>query len=158
MIISCPSCKKKFEIDANLIPSEGRNLQCGSCLNVWFFYKPEKNTLDLEIEDNMTDLNKDDNEIIIEENIKKEISRIKKNNNENLKDKALVKYEKKTKLSLLNFMGYFFVLILSFVALLLILDTFEALLLPIFPNLELILFNFYETLLDIYLFIKDLIR
>ena len=41
MIISCPSCKKKFEIDANLIPIEGRNLQCGSCLNVWF-YKNEK--------------------------------------------------------------------------------------------------------------------
>ena len=42
MIISCPSCKKKFEIDANLIPKEGRNLKCGSCLNVWF-YKFEKN-------------------------------------------------------------------------------------------------------------------
>jgi len=41
---------------------------------------------------------------------------------------------------------------------LIILDTFEPLLLTIFPNLELILFNFYETLLDIYLFIKDLIK
>ena len=137
MIISCPACKKKFEIDANLIPSEGRNLQCGSCLNVWF-YKPEKNILELKIKDNTTDLNKDDNE--------------------NRKDKALVKYEKKTKLNFFNFVGYFFVLIISFVALLIILDTFQPLLLTIFPNLELILFNFNEILLDIFLFIKDLIK
>tara|TARA_A100001388_G_C28327169_1_gene292707 strand:+ start:50 stop:523 length:474 start_codon:yes stop_codon:yes gene_type:complete len=157
MIISCPACKKNFEIDANLMPSEGRNLQCGSCLNVWF-YKPEKNILDLKIKDNTTDLNKDDNEIIIKENRKKEISTIKKNNNENRKDKALVKYEKKTKLNFFNFVGYFFVLIISFVALLIILDTFHPLLLTIFPNLELILFNFNEILLDIFLFIKDLIK
>ena len=157
MIISCPACKKKFEIDANLIPKDGRNLQCGSCLNVWF-YKLEKNILDLEIKDNATDLNEDNNDIIIKEDKNKEISTTKNKDSENRKDKALVKYEKKTKLSLINFIGYFFVLILSFVALLIILDTFEPLLLRIFPNLELILFNFYETLLDIYLFIKDLIK
>ena len=157
MIISCPACKKKFEIDSNLIPKDGRNLQCGSCLNVWF-YKLEKNILDLEIKDNTTDLDKDNYEIIIKEDKKKEISTTKNKDSENRKDKALVKYEKKTKLSLINFIGYFFVLILSFVALLIILDTFEPLLLRIFPNLELILFNFYETLLDIYLFIKDLIK
>tara|TARA_B100000886_G_C20133634_1_gene370985 strand:- start:55 stop:528 length:474 start_codon:yes stop_codon:yes gene_type:complete len=157
MIISCPSCKKKFEIDENLIPTKGRNLQCGSCLNVWF-YKLEQNILDLEIKDNTTDLKEEDNEIIIKENIKKESFSIKKNNIENTKDKALIKYEKKTKYSLINFLGYFVVIFLSFVALLIILDTFQGLLLAIFPKLELILFNFYETLLDIYLFIKDFIR
>ena len=157
MIISCPSCKKKFEIDANLIPKEGRNLQCGSCLNVWF-YKLEKKISDLENKNNTTDLNEEDDEIVIKEDIKKEVPIIKKNISENRKDKALVKYEKKTKVSLSNIIGYFFVLILSFVALLIILDTFEPLLLTKFPNLELILFNFYETLLDIYLFIKDLIK
>ena len=157
MIISCPSCKKKFEIDANLIPKEGRNLQCGSCLNVWF-YKFEKKISDLENKNNTTDLNEEDDEIVIKEDIKKEEPIIKKNISENRKDKALVKYENKTKLSLSNIIGYFFVLTLSFVALLIILDTFEPLLLTKFPNLELILFNFYETLLDIYLFIKDLIK
>ena len=157
MIISCPACKKKFEIEASLIPKDGRNLQCGSCLNVWF-YKLEKNILDLDIKDNTTDLDEDNNEIIIKEDKKKEISTTKNKDSENRKDKALVRYEKKTKLSLINFIGYFFVLILSFVALLIILDTFEPLLLRIFPNLELILFNFYETLLDIYLFTKDLIK
>ena len=157
MIISCPSCKKKFEIDVNLIPKEGRNLQCGSCLNVWF-YKFEKKISDLENKNNTTDLNEEDDEIVIKEDIKKEVPIIKKNISENRKDKALVKYEKKTKLNLSNIIGYFFVLILSFVALLIILDTFEPLLLTKFPNLELILFNFYETLLDIYLFTKDLIK
>ena len=157
MIISCPTCKKKFEIDANLIPEDGRNLQCGSCLNVWF-YKSEKNISDFEIKDNISNQNEDHVEVIIKKEKKKEISTTKKKDTENQNDKALVKYEKKTKFSLSNLIGYFFVLILSFVALLIILDTFEPLLLRIFPNFELILFNFYETLLDIYLFIKDLIR
>ena len=156
MIISCPACKKKFEIEASLIPKDGRNLQCGSCLNVWL-YKPE-NISDLEIKNNTTNLNESDNEIIIKEDKKKETSITEKKDIESQKDKALVKYQKKIKFSLFNFIGYFVVLILSFIAILIILDTFELQLLTIFPNLELILFNFYETLLDIYLFIKDLIR
>ena len=41
MIIICPSCKKKFNIDINLIPEEGRDLQCGSCEHVWFYKKQE---------------------------------------------------------------------------------------------------------------------
>ena len=54
MIISCPSCKKKFEIDGNLIPKEGRNLQCGSCSKVWF-YKFEQNVSNLRIQDTIKD-------------------------------------------------------------------------------------------------------
>ena len=60
MIISCPCGKKNFEIDANLIPSEGRNLQCGSCLRVWF-YKFEQNVSDLRIQDKIKDFNEDVN-------------------------------------------------------------------------------------------------
>ena len=37
MIITCPCKKKKFEIDAALIPDEGRTLKCGSCDEVWFY-------------------------------------------------------------------------------------------------------------------------
>ena len=40
MIITCPNCKKKFQIDPALIPEKGRYLQCGSCNHAWF-YKPE---------------------------------------------------------------------------------------------------------------------
>ena len=39
MIIICPSCEKKFQIEDKLIPREGRLLQCGSCNNEWFFKK-----------------------------------------------------------------------------------------------------------------------
>ena len=39
MIISCEVCNKKFEINSNLIPSDGRTLQCGSCNHKWFFKK-----------------------------------------------------------------------------------------------------------------------
>ena len=37
MIISCPNCKKKFEVPDNLIPESGRLLKCSGCSNKWFF-------------------------------------------------------------------------------------------------------------------------
>ena len=37
MIISCDQCHKKFEIDSNLIPKDGRLLECGSCNHKWFY-------------------------------------------------------------------------------------------------------------------------
>ena len=39
MIISCTQCDKKFEIESNLIPNEGRLLQCSSCNHKWFYKK-----------------------------------------------------------------------------------------------------------------------
>ena len=39
MIISCPSCDKEFEVDASLIPTEGKLLKCGACDRKWFFQK-----------------------------------------------------------------------------------------------------------------------
>ena len=157
MIITCPSCKKKFEINVNLIPKEGRNLQCGSCSNVWF-YKFKEDISEYKNQITTKDLinNEENNEI--KTDIKREISVNKKKIIYSKKDKALVKYEKKNKLSLSNLVGYFVVLILSFVALIIVLDTFQPLLSIIFPNLELILFNLYETLIDIYLFTKDLFK
>jgi len=37
VIIGCKKCNKKFEIDSNLIPKNGRLLKCGSCNYEWFF-------------------------------------------------------------------------------------------------------------------------
>ena len=37
MIITCPYCDKKFKVDAELIPAEGRKLQCGSCDRKWHY-------------------------------------------------------------------------------------------------------------------------
>ena len=37
MIITCPNCNKKFNIDEKLIPKNGRLLQCSSCNHKWHY-------------------------------------------------------------------------------------------------------------------------
>ena len=53
--------------------------------------------------------------------------------------------------------SYLIVLIISFVALIILVDTLKTPLINVFPGLEIILFNLFETLQDIKLFIIDLI-
>ena len=48
MIIECPACSKKFNIDEKLIPDEGRLLKCGNCDHTWFFKKEENIKLETE--------------------------------------------------------------------------------------------------------------
>ena len=154
MIITCPSCKKSFQIDSSLIPIEGRNLKCGSCGHVWFFKNEEKNLeLKTEIIPNI--------KIESDKKIQKKININEKNLRDeiiNNKDKALIKYEEESKITLTNLLGYIVVSILSFIALIILLDTFQIQLSSIFPNLELFLYNLYETVKDMSLFIKDLIK
>ena len=153
MIISCPTCKKNFQINDTLIPIEGRNLKCGSCGHVWFF-KNEKKNLELKTEIIPN------NEIESDKKIQKKIDISKKKLSDaiiNNKDKALIKYEEESKITLANLIGYMVVSILSFIAIILLLDTFQIQLSSIFPNLELLLYNLYETIKDIFLFIRDLI-
>ena len=138
MIITCPNCNKQFKIDNSLIPDEGRDLQCGSCNHIWF-YKEIKNVTKDEIKI------KDDNHKnaeIIKELDKKEIKDRPKTNNLNFS----------------KFLSYLIVGIISFVAIIVILDTFKSPLKKIFPNLEIFLFNLNETLKDIFLFIKNLLQ
>ena len=152
MIIECINCNKKFEVNSELIPDEGRNIQCGSCNHLWFFDK--NNQINLG-------------------NIKtKEVSippKRKKNNN--LKKKvvsnngtfdsgqktALVKFEKSSDFTIGKFLSYILVGIISFITFIIFLDTFKSPLYNYFPNLEFLLFNLYETIIDISLFVKDLI-
>ncbi len=154
MIITCPSCKKSFQIDSSLIPIEGRNLKCGSCGHVWFFKNEEKN---LELKTEIIP----DVKIESDKKIQKKINVNKKNLRDgiiNNKDKALIKYEEESKITLTNLLGYIVVSILSFMGLILLLDTFQIQLSSIFPNLELLLYNLYETMKDMLLFVRDLIR
>ena len=154
MIITCPSCKKSFQIDSSLIPIEGRNLKCGSCGHVWFFKNEEKNLeLKTEIIPNI--------KIESDKKIQKKININEKNLRDeiiNNKDKALIKYEEESKITLTNLLGYIVVSILSFIALIILLDTFQIQLSSIFPNLELLLYNLYETMKDMLLFVRDLIK
>ena len=57
----------------------------------------------------------------------------------------------------IKFFSYLIVCIISFVALIILLDTLKTPLINVFPRLEIILFNLFETLQDIKLFIIDLI-
>ena len=156
MIIECINCNKKFEVNSELIPDSGRTIQCGSCNHTWF-YKP-KDSLKIRKE-----IKKD----IISENEKVSKKVQFKESNENLankidkiihtKDKALIKYQKKNKFSLSKFLSYIIVIIISFIGLILLLDTFKFQLFNIIPGLEFVLFSLFETLKDVQLFIKDLI-
>ena len=61
-------------------------------------------------------------------------------------------------ISLLKIFNYFIVLIITVIAAIIFLDTFKNNLSSVFPNLELFLYNLFETIKDINLFIKDLIK
>ena len=43
MIIACINCDKKFNVNSDLIPNEGRTIQCGSCNHVWFLKDDQTN-------------------------------------------------------------------------------------------------------------------
>ena len=159
MIITCPNCNKQFKIDNSLIPDEGRDLQCGSCNHIWFYKTEDKSEppltlnetvsekkVEIEIKDkNLKFSKKLQQEKIIKPLIKKEVSKevpetIKKSSNKGFK-----------------FFSYLIVFIISFIALIILLDTLKTPLINVFPKLEIILFNLFETLQDIKLFIIDLI-
>ena len=145
MIIDCPCGKKKFEIDQNLIPEEGRLLQCGFCNEKWFFDKDKKKISETKLNvKNEKDAKSNNNDVNLEES---EIS---------LNDNTDNVIKVKNNFSFSIFLSYILVSIISFVALIILVDTFKSPLYRIFPNLELILFNLFETLKDIRLFIKDL--
>ena len=157
MIIVCTNCNKKFEVDPELIPEKGRSIQCGSCDHKWF-YKKEAQETTAEIND-VTTVDEIKQEIKITEDVDDE----KKIIEESIEDKVEFKQNNKEKplkkSNILNkIISYLIVAIISFVALIIVLDTFKTPLNNIFPNLELILFNLYETFEDIGLFLKDLIK
>ena len=165
MIITCPNCNKKFKIDNSLIPDEGRDLQCGSCNHIWFYNIQEKNNEVLELKQEIISENieskaenKEDKIEVKkqpEEIIKTEINNKKKEkNSEKQKNTTTLK---KTENKGSKFFSYLIVFIISFVALIILLDTLKTPIINVFPGLEIILFNLYETLQDIKLFIIDLI-
>ena len=167
MIITCPcENKKKFKLDQSLIPSDGRDLQCGTCGHVWF-YKIENNIpmKSKKISENEhIDQNKDEqvntqsydlevNNLPLNENvIKNEEIKI----NKDIEEKDLKSKTKKSVNRIIKFFSYLVVFLISLIALIILLDTLKTPLINIFPELELILFNLYETLQDIKLFIIDL--
>ena len=152
MIIQCVNCYKKFEVEDSLIPDEGRNLTCGSCNHNWF-YIPINNQQNNNIQ--TKNINSEHEDInVINDKKNKKIEKIdpvtKKSENINPK-------KKKSSLSLGKILSYIIVSIISFIALIIVLDTFKSPLQEIFPGLELLLYNLFESIKDMILFLKNLL-
>ena len=158
MIISCENCNKRFEVSDNLIPDQGRLLQCSSCDHKWFFKKTEKL---IKKKEPKKIIKEDDNKILNETFVEKtieeeEITNITVNEanlSEIDDEEPQIKKDKKT-----NYLKIFIVIIITFVAIIIIIETFKHQISLIYPNIETLLSNLYESLRDINLFLRDLIK
>ena len=154
--------QKKFNIDINLIPAKGRNLQCGSCDHIWFYKKENPIPEQTQINDDIAIKEKEDRDKLNDDRSKDQF--IKQSVEENKKARSEISTIKETegkpkiikKTQSGNFFSYLIVFIISLGAVIILLDTLKTPLINIFPGLEVLLFNLYETLKDIKLFIIDL--
>ncbi len=170
MIITCNNCNKKFDIDSSLIPDKGRLLQCASCDHKWFFNKEvfentvssidegisvdsinifDQNNSSINDEESVSDVPNDEVEVNLEEKTKEKIGI---NINEVPQENTKPKKQKNFKI-----FNIFVVTIISFIAFIIIVDTFKYPIGQVVPNIEFILYNLYESIKDISLFIRDLI-
>ena len=159
MIISCLNCNKKFNIDEKLIPENGRLLQCSNCNNKWYYRIPNKEN---EIVENVKlgqhlqkVTNNNDKKISINP------SSTKKNNNQkinkkNNKNKSLNIKNINKNITLANILNNLIIIFITFVALILILDTFKSNISNFLPILIPLLDNLYLSIFDLISFIKDL--
>ena len=154
MIIVCPSCSKNFNVRDDQIPDKGRLLQCSNCKHEWFYTK-----ITNPINDNFDELSNDEltqesfgildeeedrrDEVIVEEKID-ELEKPKNN--------------KKQKTTKVNFFKLLLVFIISFVAFILIVDTFIVQISEYIPFAEKYLDNLYQSIIDISLFFQNLIK
>mgnify|MGYP000851195017 FL=1 len=165
MIIECIKCNKKFDVDADLIPDNGRLLECSSCNHKWFFRKSiiektsiSKNNTNNEINNTKPSTNTKkpslqnkiptENIDLLHQNVREDplINKIDIN-------KAIISNKTAKTYSIINLSLVF---IISFIALIIILDTFKSPIGKIVPNIEFFLYNLYESIKDIKLFFKDL--
>jgi predicted Zn finger-like uncharacterized protein len=158
MIIDCINCTKKFEVNASLIPDNGRTIQCGTCNHVWF-YKPKIEQSKNEIKTEVSSSNSNNNVLENKEDDYANEKLLKTDETKNTEPSSneLINEIKKTTFSVSKFLSYFLVFLITFIALIIVLDTFKSPLSSIIPGLEIFLYNFFETLKDLYLLIKNLL-
>ena len=164
MIIECPACYKKFNIDEKLIPDEGRLLKCGNCEHTWFYKKEEKIKLEAEttnksqIEENKSEINIEPVDVPIKETkkIRKKIS--KKSSTKESTSKELVSIDKSSVSRENNIIKKIFLIIISIIAFILLIDTFKNQISVIFPGILKMSDSLYLVINDLKLFIKDLVR
>ena len=177
MIIKCDNCNKNFNIDSSLIPEKGRLLQCSACDHKWFFKKEIKErSVPIpkikDIVDETTPLKEDLtkvetrslNTIELLDRATDDVPVIEKitiqNNNETeeiLREDEVPDIKKSANRKNYNILSLTIVFIISFIAIIIVLDTFQKPISMFVPNIEFILYNLYETINDIVLFLSDLI-
>ena len=162
MIITCPSCNKKFKIEDALIPSKGRNLQCGSCNHNWFYKIENKTAEPLKLEENIEEkvIEPTENNVSNYNNTESLKAKLNQELDKDIKKDNIIQNSdlpKKSKnITFGRFLSYIIVSIISFAVFVILIDTLKTPLIDIFPELEILLFNLFETLQDIKLFIIDL--
>ena len=164
MIIECPACSKKFNIDEKLIPDEGRLLKCGNCDHTWFFKnegntKLKSETIKInEIEESKSEINVEPVEEPIKQTkkIRKKVS--KKSSTKESTSKELVSIDKSSVSRENNIIKKIFLIIISIIAFILLLDTFKNQISVIFPGILKMSDSLYLVINDLKLFIKDLVR
>ena len=170
MIIECPNCNKKFNLDKKLIPENGRTLKCSSCDHIWHYKIPITESIDdlgmpqeinTNLKNNISNIEKEEhNEEINDEDLTDinqgvQFEENKEDEEDNIKDEK-ENEEKQGKIKMV--LVYFIVVIISLLGLLFLLDTFKSYLISVFPTVTPFFDSFYETLLDFKLFIKDLLN
>ena len=159
MIIQCVNCNKKFEVNSSLIPDKGRTIECGSCNHTWF-YNPYQTTTSQFSPETKTEKKIDSTKVtknIEEQKIDTQDVLFSENNlRENVEIKEITKSKTSFNFNIGKILSYLIVCIISFAALILVLDTFKTPLGNIFPSLDLLLYNLFETIKDIILFLKNL--
>ena len=153
MIIQCENCNKKFEIQDSLIPDEGRLLECGSCAHHWHYRPITK----LELTDEVQIKDEPTKQLIVKKKAKK-IPKIKKKVYENDADNEIDQTDENitTKEKNISFINFLLVGIISFVAIVILVDTFKNQIAYVIPNISLYINELHEILRDIFLFIVDL--
>ncbi len=160
MIIECQACSKKFNIDEKLIPDEGRLLKCGNCDHTWFYKKEENLKLETEsikineIEENKSEINIEPVDVPIKET--KKIR--KKSSTKESTSKELVSIDKSSVSKENNIIKKIFLIIISIIAFILLIDTFKNQISVIFPGIVQMSDSLYQVINDLKLFIKDLVR
>ena len=151
MIIDCPCGKKKFNVKDELIPDKGRLLQCGECDREWFYSK------------NVDTINETNVEIPDEEIAQESFGIIEDKYDDVFDEDKAVELEKpkniyKQKTKKINFFKLLLVFVISFVAFILIVDTFIIQISEYVPFAEKYLDNLYQSIIDISLFFQNLIK
>ena len=166
MIIQCVNCNKKFEIQDKLIPDDGRLLECGSCAHQWHYTPITKLELtdvvqtkvdEVQVKTDEVQIKDEPAEQLIVKKTKKKskiIEKIDENDADNEIDHTNENIT--TKKKNISFINFLLVGIISFVAIVILVDTFKNQIAYVIPNISLYINELHEILRDIFLFIADL--